>query len=345
VGLEESSSGVEIATEAGVVGAGQAVIATLLPFVDRGGFFARTTPSRAYGVAAVLGSPPPPGMYISASSPIRSMRPWPGGGRNGVVFVGENHPTGDDDATPGRWGELERWANEHFEVESLEFRWSAQDYSTADGLPYVGRSPLTKRTLVATGFAKWGLTNGTAAAEILADLAAGRDNVYAEIFSPRRIGDLKAFTKLITINAGVAGRFVGDRVRRRPLAGPDSLEPGDAGLVTVDEEAVAAYRDPSGSLHAIRPICTHLGCHVKWNDAENTWDCPCHGSRFGIDGRVLTGPATEALEEITIAQPGSEEPEPLEDVDELVDVWIDDSFPASDPPGDLPPDLGSREDT
>ena len=303
VGLHEADEQVEIVTGDGSVTAEHAIIATLLPFVDRGGFFAKTTPSRAYGVAARLASPPPPDMYISSSEPTRSLRPWPDGGPNGAIIVGENHPTGDSNADPGRWGALERWANESFEVESFEYRWSAQDYDTADRLPYMGRSPLTKRTLVATGFAKWGLSNGTAAAAILADLVLGKENPFVDAFSAGRIGDLAAVTRLVRTNAATAAGLIRDRVGRLSLPSVAGLERGQADIVSVDNTAVAVYRDPSGVLHAVSPTCTHLRCGVRWNDAENTWDCPCHGSRFDIDGSVLTGPATEPLDQVQVESP------------------------------------------
>lgn len=299
-GLDESEQHVRVESRDGSVVADHAVIGTLLPFVDRGGFFARTKPSRAYGVAARFDGPPPPAMYISSSTPVRSMRPWPEGGPNGAIIVGENHPTGDDSADPGRWGELERWANEHFEVDSFEYRWSAQDYDTADGIPYIGRSPLTERIFVATGFAKWGLTNGTAAASICADLVLGRQNPLAETFTAGRIGDVQAVTDLVKTNTATAANLIRDRISRVFLPDAGQLERGQAAVVSGDDAAVAVYRDPSGDLHGVSPNCTHLGCGVKWNDAENTWDCPCHGSRFDIGGLVLNGPATEALERIEI---------------------------------------------
>jgi Rieske Fe-S protein len=193
---------------------------------------------------------------------------------------------------------LERWANENFEVETFEFRWSAQDYATADGMPYVGRSPLTDHTYVATGFAKWGLTNGTVAAEIISDLVAGEENPFAETFSASRIGDVKAVTKLVKANSSVAVGLVKDRLGRLSLRDSSTLEPGQADIVSLDGQTAAAYRDPSGTLHAVSPNCSHLGCGIGWNDAEKSWDCPCHGSRFGIDGSVLTGPATKPLDQV-----------------------------------------------
>lgn len=308
VALDEDEDRVEVSGASGAsVTARHAVIATLLPFIDRGGFFAKTRPSRAYGVAARLGSPPPAGMYISAGSPVRSFRPWPDGGDGGIIFVGETHETGDEEkATPGRWGELERWAREHFDVDGFDYRWSAQDYSTADGLPYVGRSPLTERTLVATGFHKWGLTNGTAAARMMADLVLGAPNRFVESFDAGRIGDADAVKKMISDNAKVAALFVGDRVDRLALPPLADLEPGEGGLVRVDGSGtVAAYRTPSGEIQAVSPTCTHLGCTVHWNDAENSWDCQCHGSRFGRDGQVLSGPATEPLEKVDVDAAGA----------------------------------------
>lgn len=234
-------------------------------------------------------------MYIDVGEPVRSFRPWPEGGETGVIVVGESHQTGDPEATPERWGELERWARSQFDVESFEYRWSAQDYDPADGMPYVGRSPLTERTWVGTGFRKWGLSNGTATAQMIADAIRGVDNPYLEAFDAGRIGDATAVKKLLTDNVKVATRFVGDRLRRLTAASVDELPPGQGGLVDADGETVAAYRAPSGQLHALSPTCTHLGCTVHWNDAENSWDCPCHGSRFAVDGSVLNGPATAPL--------------------------------------------------
>lgn len=301
-GLDESRDRVELSASGGGVVAEQVVVATLLPFTDKGGFFARTRPSRAYGVAAVLGSPPPTGMYIGTGSPVRSFRPWPEGGPNGIIFVGETHDTGEPEATPGRWGELERWARENFEVESFEYRWSGQDYSSADGMPYAGRSPLAGRTWVATGFNKWGLSNGTAAARIITDGIMGRENPHEKTFDPRRVGGVTALSQLVADNARVARHLVGDRFDRLRASPIEELARGEGGIVDADGETVAGYRDTAGALHAVSPTCTHLGCTVLWNDAEDSWDCPCHGSRFSIDGAVLTGPATAPLKRIALDQ-------------------------------------------
>ncbi|MBN2622624.1 MAG: FAD-dependent oxidoreductase [Acidimicrobiales bacterium] len=300
MGIEERRDEAVVHTEGGDIRAPQVVVATLLPFVDRGGFFARAQPGRSYGVAARLRGDAPAGMHISAGSPTRSTRPWVDGDRPGVIVVGESHPTGEGDQTPARWGELERWTREHLDVESFEYRWSSQDYVTVDGIPYVGRSPRMARTLVATGFRKWGLTNGTAAARMLADLVDGRDNPWLEAFDATRIGGAAAVKKLVEANVHVATRFVGDRIARLRPASVAHLEPGDGGVVDLDGHTVGAYRDPGGELHAVSVTCTHLGCTLRWNGAETSWDCPCHGSRFSYEGAVLDGPAVRPLERIDV---------------------------------------------
>ncbi len=298
--IEESGDNVVVRTSNGTVVADQVVIATLLPILDRGGFFAKARPSRSYGLAVRLDRPAPVGMYISVESPTRSLRPWPGGGENGLIVVGGSHETGQGGDTTSYYRDLEDWARRTFEVESFDYRWSAQDYLPVDGLPYVGRSPLTSRTLVATGFKKWGLTNGTAAAMILADLLGGRDNPWLGVFDATRIGDAKTIARLIKDNVRVGQRFAEDRLSSLDADSVRHLSAGEGGMVKVEGETVGAYRDPSGDVHAVSITCTHLGCTVHWNAAETSWDCPCHGSRFATDGKVLNGPAVEGLQVVEV---------------------------------------------
>ncbi len=302
VDLDESLSGVTVRTDAGSVSADRAVVTTLIPVFDRGGYFARMKPSRAYGIAARLNGGGLEAVHINAGTPTRSTRPWDGAEGPGIVVVGEGHPTGDGTASPGRWGELERWAREHFDIASFEYRWSAQDYTSVDDLPYIGRSPLSRRVYVATGFRKWGLSNGTVAATVLADLFAGRTNPWLKTFDATRIGDLESINPAAKITTRVASHFVGDRIGR--LLAPEiaTLEAGEGKIVRADGNAIGAYRDQEGVIHGVSATCTHLGCTVKWNDAETSWDCPCHGSRFDIDGSVLAGPATHPLARVNVEE-------------------------------------------
>jgi glycine/D-amino acid oxidase-like deaminating enzyme/nitrite reductase/ring-hydroxylating ferredoxin subunit len=291
--VSETAGAVTVHTASGQVSAGHAIVATLIPFVDRSGLFARMKPSRAYGVAAHLSEGGITGMHINADSPTRSTRPWRAGPGSGVVVVGEDHPTGRGRARPEHWGELERWARRHFNVESFEFRWSSQDYASVDRLPFVGRAPLMRRTHVATGFRKWGLTNATAAAHMIADLLAGRESDWVAAFDPTRLGDLHTLAQTTSLNLSVAKSLIKDRLQRFSAPSIDDLEVGEGSLARVNGKTVAAYRDPDGDLRCVSATCTHLGCTVSWNSAEKSWDCPCHGSRFAVDGEILNGPTTQ----------------------------------------------------
>src|SRR3546814_9564493 len=211
MGVDEGADRVTVKPEHGDVRADHVVSATLLPFLDRGGFFAKTRPRRAYGVAAVLRGEGLTGMHMTAGSPTRSTRPWADGDRHGIIVVGEDHETGSSEASPARYGALEEWTRSNFDVESFEYRWSAQDFIPADGMPYIGRSPRTTRTYVATGFQKWGLTNGTVAAEILTNLVEGRDHRCLQAFDATPIGDPSKFKETAKDNPQVGAHFVRDQ--------------------------------------------------------------------------------------------------------------------------------------
>ena len=298
--LTETLSTATVKTAAGTLTADHVVIATLIPFLDRGGFFARMKATRAYGIAATLSSGRLEGVHINTGSPTRSTRPWSEDGQAGLVVVGEGHPTGKGNASEGRWKELENWAASQFDIDSFRYRWSSQDYTSVDEIPYVGPSPLTKNVSVATGMRKWGLSNGTVAARILSDRLTGQENPWAETFSSTRIGDGKSLVQLAARNVDVARDMVVGRLGRLAAPALETLDPGEGGIVRCDGEAVAAYRDPDGGLHCVSATCTHLGCTVEFNAAETSWDCPCHGSRFDVAGRVLTGPAVDPLSPIDL---------------------------------------------
>jgi glycine/D-amino acid oxidase-like deaminating enzyme/nitrite reductase/ring-hydroxylating ferredoxin subunit len=304
-GVYERSRAVEVDTDedcvvktpGGRVTADRVVVATHYPFLDRSLAFARVRPERSYAIACRIAGSPPDGMFISGDSPTRSVRAVPVGGGELLLAGGEGHRTGSGGDTEERYRRLERFAREHWDVESVDYRWSAQDGITLDSVPYVGRlTPRSDRVLMATGFAKWGMTGGTAAALLLADLLQGRDNAWASLFDPYRFKARVAVPRLIKENAEVGLHFAGDRLRRPGHRSIEELRAGEADIVSHDGSRVAAYRDESGAVTAVSPNCTHLGCQVNWNRAEKSWDCPCHGSRFAPDGTVLEGPAVHRLE-------------------------------------------------
>lgn len=285
-----------LVTDHGELQAAQVVVATQLPIFDRGGFFARTHPQRSYALTATLAGPAPLGMYLSADSPTRSVRPVTAGGRE-VLLGGEGHKVGHDPDTRRRYEALEGWARERFAVDEITYRWSAQDYMPSDGVPFIGPAgPGASRIFVATGFKKWGMSTAAVAAMILRDRIGGRENDWADFFSSTRLDPKGEAKTLVKENVDVAKRFVGDRLRARRAPSATALAPGDGGICELDGERVAAFRDDDGRLHTVSPRCPHLGCLVDWNTAERSWDCPCHGSRFDPDGQVLQGPAVRRLE-------------------------------------------------
>jgi glycine/D-amino acid oxidase-like deaminating enzyme/nitrite reductase/ring-hydroxylating ferredoxin subunit len=281
-----TESGAEVAAE-------RIVVATHLPILDRGLYFARTHPVRSYVLLAELDGQVPQGMYLSDESSPHSLRAVPVAGAERLMVGGESHKAGQADTT-ARYEALERWARERFPVASISHRWATQDNVPADGLPFVGPLwPFTDAILTVTGLKKWGLAMGSAAAEMICDRIAGRDNELAAPFRPTRLHPLAAAPDLVKENANAGFHLIADRISKR--ADEKDLRPGEGAVVGAGLGQRAVYRDEDGELRALSARCTHLGCIVSFNSAERTWDCPCHGSRFGIDGAVLEGPAVRPL--------------------------------------------------
>ena len=287
-----------VTTDRGVLRARDVVVATHIPFLDRGLYFARQFPVRDYVVAARLGDRPVEGMYLSTESPTHSIRVTEDG-EGGLLLIvgGEGHTTGRADDTAERYERLETWTTERFGVRDFTHRWSTQDYTSVDRVPYIGRFRAdTQRLWVATAFGAWGMTNGTVSGLLLADLVTGVENPWTEVFDPRRIAPAGTKAKtFVQENLAVAKELVTGYVTPGDVDGTDDLAPGEAAVIRRGVRKTAAYRDDDGTLHEVSAHCTHLGCIVGWNAAERSWDCPCHGSRFDVDGTVLQGPAVRDL--------------------------------------------------
>lgn len=285
-----------ITTDKGTLEASDVIMATHYPFLDRGFFFPKNRPSRSYAISATVESGDlREGMYISSSSPTRSIRGTPHKGKTMLIVGGEGHIVGTEVDTAARYRRLEDWARERWGIEEPEYRWSAQDPSTLDGVPYIGRlNRGSEHVYVATGFGKWGFTNGTVAAMILSDHILERDNDWAPLYDSKRL-NLSSAKEFVMENADVARHFVLDRMTR-PQRSPSGLNNGEGGVFKKGLSTVAAYRDDEGILHTHSAVCTHLKCIVQYNDSERSFDCPCHGSRFSYDGEVLQGPALKPLE-------------------------------------------------
>jgi len=282
----------KVVTDRGTVSAEVIVVASHIPFVDTGAYFARMNASRSYAVAFRSPDEPPSGMYISVDRPIRSIRST---GDGHTIVGGEAHPSGQDVDTEDRYRALAAWSQDRFRVRDVDYRWSAQDYRSVDGLPFVGPLGSSGRVFMATGFAKWGMANGTIAAAIMVDLATGRDNPLARVFDSKRAALKQAAPGLLKAGAGFAKNFLTGRVLPSNSKGLEHVAAGTGDVVSIDGHKAAAFRDENGSVRAVSPICTHRGCQVQFNNAERTWDCPCHGSRYDVEGKVIHGPAVRDL--------------------------------------------------
>jgi len=300
--IDEKERICHVTTDKGKVRAKQVVIATHFPFYDPAMYFARMYPKRSLVLGCRLSGKAPEGMFITAESPFRSFRsnPLDDGGEIWMVG-GENYKTGQGGDTAERYLNLERYARERFPVESIEYRWATQDNVTADRVPYIGKaSPGSDRLYIATGFGGWGMTNSMVSAMILSDLVMGRENDWSKLYDPNRFKPLTSAKDLVTQNIDVAKHFVGDRISVPKEESADDITEGEGRVLEIDGEKTAICK-LDGAVHSVSATCTHMGCIVAWNNAERSWDCPCHGSRFNYDGTVIQGPANEDLKEVSLS--------------------------------------------
>ncbi|WP_391560659.1 FAD-dependent oxidoreductase [Robertmurraya sp.] len=278
------------------------IAASHYPFVDKNGFyFTRLEVKRSYIVAVTTQKEFPGGMFYGADSPTRSLRSTPlENGEQLVLVSGDGHKTGQGEDTMKHYMALEEFANDVFGIKEYKYRWSAQDMITLDKIPYIG--PVTEKNSnihIATGYRKWGMTNGTQAAILLSDTILGKENVYRDFYAPQRFDSDPDIKKFIQINADVAKHLVKGKLEYVGKE-PGEVEVDEGAVVMVKGERAGAYRDHDGCLHLVDTTCTHLGCEVEWNHGDRTWDCPCHGSRYTYDGTVVEGPAVEPLKKLNL---------------------------------------------
>lgn len=271
------------------------VQATRYPFYDKPGlYFARVYPQRTYLMSLSIRGSFPEGMYINAEEPTRTLRSHTGRDFSMVLVGGENHKTGHGKDLHNHYEIIRDFAKPMFDIESIPYRWSAQDYTAMDGIPFIG--PMTsgrENIFIATGYDKWGITNGTAAAMIISDLIIKGESPWEEVYSPSRFTPAASAKNFIKENVDVAVSLISGKLNI-----PDEtarVEKGNAEITEVDGYKVGVYRDNDGKLHYVSTTCTHLGCELKWNSAESSWDCPCHGSRFTYTGEIIEGPALESI--------------------------------------------------
>ncbi|MBV8775915.1 MAG: FAD-dependent oxidoreductase, partial [Alphaproteobacteria bacterium] len=291
--IEETKDGVVLATSAGhEIRAAHAVLATNSPIVNRLAVHAKQAPYRTYALAARLARGRlPDALYWDTHDPYHYVRLQPGPDEEDFVIVGgEDHKSGAADDGERRFGALERWIRDRVpKLGKVTHRWSGQVMEPVDGVGFIGRNPGQARVFIATGDSGQGITGGALAGIILADLIAGTDNPWAEIYDPAR-KPLRALGEFVSENT-TAVRSFAQYLLPGEISSLGSLKPGQGGILRSGLRKVAACRDTSGQLHLCSAACPHAGCVVAWNSLEQCWDCPCHGSQFAPDGSVLNGPS------------------------------------------------------
>ena len=289
-----------VVTRAGHRVTGNKVLAcSHYPFYDGQGFyFTRMHADRSYVIAAKTEKQYPGGMYISADSPTRSLRSVKINHEEMVLIGGESHKTGQGKDTLEHYRALEIFGMEVLGLKEIRYRWSAQDLITLDKVPYIGTiASAHSNVLVATGYRKWGMTTGTAAAHILRDIVLERKNRYQLLYTPSRFYADPSLKTFLAQNADVAGHLIKGKFDM-PLQSADDLAKNEGAVVSANGARAGAYRDEEGRMHLVDTTCTHLGCEVVWNHGDRTWDCPCHGSRFSYTGEVVEGPANRPLQRL-----------------------------------------------
>jgi glycine/D-amino acid oxidase-like deaminating enzyme len=267
--IESDGARVRIETSDGpVVTSDVVIVATNTPVNDRVAIHTKQAPYVTYAIGVRV----PKGsitraLYWDTGDPYHYVRLQNEDGYDVLIVGGEDHKTGQANDGDERFRRLERWTRERFpQMQEVEYRWSGQVMETIDGLAFIGRNPLDEDNVyIATGDSGQGMTHGTIAGILLTDLIQGRKNKWEDLYNPSRIR-LKSLPEFASENANVAAQYVD--------------------YITTDH---------TDKVHNLSKVCPHLGCIVAWNSTEQTWDCPCHGSRFRADGRVYQGPANSNL--------------------------------------------------
>lgn len=292
----EAGPPVRVVTARGTLLADHLILATGTPVLDRGGYFALLEPLRSYATTYRVPGAIPQGMYLSVDGPTRSLRTVPGVDGELLMVGGNGHVVGRAESPAAAVADLQRWTARHFPGARTVHAWSAQDYRAADRVPHVGELPRGGgRILVATGFNKWGMTNGVAAALSLSARLLGGATRWADVLAARTPKPVSMLSVLAP-NAKVAATLAKDWVKAGLSPLPDEPPAEGVGVVGRGSRGVPeAVATVDGVTCRVSGVCPHLGGVLRWNDAEKSWDCPLHGSRFAAAGALLEGPAVEDL--------------------------------------------------
>lgn len=288
--MEEREDSVILKTQGGnKVKSRYAVFATHFPTIEKDNRYSdvwgRITQALAYKTDKKLFE----GAHISYDTPSVTLRTMEYFGDHYFLIGGQSHVGGDGYSDEKRYEKIHELAQKLFDVKEPAFKWSTHDLMTLDRMPLIGRLyKNTKKVFTITGLNAWGLANSSAGAMMLTDIICGRDHPYAEMYDPyREVNELEGDNE---------GRENSSKVDKVTKVALDHLKPDQMTIIEKDEDRIGVYKDINGKIHSLSLKCTHAGCNLNMNDGDNTWDCPCHGSRYDKFGKVIYGPAIKNME-------------------------------------------------
>lgn len=297
----EEGTTLTVVTNLGNVRAKNLIYATHIPpGVNRLHF--ECAPYRSYVVAVEIENAPYPDAFLyDLDEPYHYYRTQIIDGKNHLIIGGEDHKTAHEENTEEVFEKLIAYVKTYFTVKNIAYKWSSQYFESSDGVPFIGKMPSKAENIyVATGYGGNGITYGVIASLLLTEIILKGKSEYQSIFNPQRLKILAGFTNLVKEGVDVVKDMIGGWISPSKLENLSKLSLNEAKVVKHDHQIVGVYKDELGTIHAVNPACTHIKCAVAWNQAEKSWDCPCHGSRFSFDGEVLTAPATKGLEKIEL---------------------------------------------
>ena len=298
VDIEKDKKNYVVYTDNGkMIKAKHVIMATRYPFMNVPGFyFSKLYQSTSYIIALDTKNDPLNDMYINISSPIYSFRTTKFNGKDILLLASGNSKTGHNYSQENPYDVLKNFAKQYYPNCDVLYEWSSEDCISLDKLPYIGKySSLLPNVYVGTGFKKWGMTLSNVAANLIVDEICERKNPYAYLFDSTRFGLFKNFDEVKNMLVDSTNSLLLNKLKASDTS-LENIKPHSGDIIELDGKKVGVYRDKENKIHAINPICTHLGCLLTWNDIDKTWDCPCHGSRYDAMGKNLYGPAFKDLE-------------------------------------------------
>lgn len=279
------------------VNAKYVVLATHYPIINIPGYyFLKMYQEMSYLIGVETDKPLFQGMYINSEQPTVSFRVAKDNEKNLLLIGGMGHKTGERKDVSDSYEKLEAIANQYYPDCKIKYRWCTEDCISLDKIPYIGEfSNLMPNVYVGTGYKKWGMTTSNVAANIITNKILGKENKYEEVFTSTRLKPIKNHKELGNMIKEVATSWTVEKLKI-PEEKLQDIKKGTGGTIEFEDKKVGAYRDENGKVYLVKPVCSHLGCELTWNNLENTWDCPCHGSRFTYKGKSIYDPSIKDLE-------------------------------------------------